>query len=134
VALALAEEVGDGSMIAKLGQVHQNLELSAKVNGVLGAGSTIINNNLFVLPDYIELRAAITRALAGHPQGAPARSATPRRPLGDPTRSRGWRRRGWRRPERRRSRCDGLGHPLALAPGAAAAGESHSSLTPTFLD
>jgi transposase-like protein len=68
-ALRVAEEVGDGSMIAKLsGQVHQNLELSAKVNGVLGAGSTTINNNLFVLPDYIELRAAITRALAPYPQ------------------------------------------------------------------
>ncbi|MFZ5781750.1 MAG: hypothetical protein ACOY4R_16285 [Pseudomonadota bacterium] len=68
-ALAVAEEAGDGSMISKLsGQIHQNLELSAKVNGVLGAGSTTINNNLFVLPDYIALRAAITRALAAHPR------------------------------------------------------------------
>lgn len=63
-----AEEVGHiGSIVRVSSELRSIQELIAKLVGQLGTGTTV-NNNLFVLPSYIELRTAITRALANHPE------------------------------------------------------------------
>lgn len=65
--LDTAEECGDGSMIARVAsQLHHNLEITGKLLGDLGTGTTI--NNVLILPQYIELRMAIVRALDAFPE------------------------------------------------------------------
>lgn len=67
--LDTAEESGDGGMIAKLaGQLHKNLELVGKLLGTLGIGSTTVNNNVLIMPAYIELRIGLVEALAPFPE------------------------------------------------------------------
>lgn len=71
-ALDSAEEVGDGSMLSRVsGQLHHNLELTGKLLGDLGAGTTV-NHNLFVLPSYVEMRVALVKALAPYPEARQA--------------------------------------------------------------
>jgi hypothetical protein len=65
--LDVAEEYRDGSMLTRVSaQLHQNLELTAKLVGDLGSGSTTINNVL-VMPEYVEMRVALVQALAPFP-------------------------------------------------------------------
>jgi hypothetical protein len=67
--LDTAEESGDGGMIAKLaGQLHRNLELVGKLLGSLGVGSTTVNNNVLIMPAYVELRVGLVEALAPFPE------------------------------------------------------------------
>jgi hypothetical protein len=74
-ALDMAEEHGDGFMLTRTtSQLHTNLELTGKLLGDLGVGHTTINNVL-VLPAYIELRAALTNALADFPEARRAVAA-----------------------------------------------------------
>jgi hypothetical protein len=66
-ALDSAEEMGDGGMLSRVvGQIHHNLELTGKLLGDLGVGSTTINNVL-VLPAYVEMRVELVKALAPFP-------------------------------------------------------------------
>jgi hypothetical protein len=65
--LDAAEEVGDGSMLARVaGQLHHNLEITGKLLGDLSSGTTI--NNVLVQPQYVELRVELVRALAPYPE------------------------------------------------------------------
>ena len=60
--LDVAEEAGDGNMLSRLaGQLHNNLEITGKLLGDLGTGSTTINNVL-VMPAYVEMRVELVRA------------------------------------------------------------------------
>ena len=62
--LDLAEEYADAHMLTRVSaQLHTNLELTAKLVGDLGTGSTTINNVL-VLPAYVAMRIALVQALA----------------------------------------------------------------------
>jgi len=47
--------------------LHQNLELTGKLIGDLGVGSTT-NVNVLVMPQYVELRVALVQALAAFPE------------------------------------------------------------------
>src|SRR5262249_49510439 len=68
--LDIAEENGDGSMLSRIaGQLHQNLELTGKLVGSLASGPTTINNVL-VMPQYVELRVSLVRALQPFPEAA----------------------------------------------------------------
>ena len=58
--LDVAEEVGDGNMLSRAGQLHRNLEICGKLLGDLNVGSTTITNVL-VMPAYIELRVGLVR-------------------------------------------------------------------------
>jgi transposase-like protein len=74
-ALDVAEEAGDGFMFTRVStQLHTNLELTGKLLGDLGLGSTTINNVL-VMPAYIELRVSLTKALAPFPEARHAVAA-----------------------------------------------------------
>ena len=65
--LDVAEEYRDGSMLTRVSaQLHQNLELTAKLVGDLGTGSTTINNVL-IMPQYVELRVELVKALQPFP-------------------------------------------------------------------
>lgn len=71
-ALDSAEEMGDGSMLSRVvGQIHHNLELTGKLLGDLGVGSTTINNVL-VMPQYVSLRVELVKALAPYPEARQA--------------------------------------------------------------
>jgi hypothetical protein len=75
--LDTAEEVGDGTMISRLaGQLHQNLEITGKLLGDLVVGSTTINNVL-VMPQYVELRVALVKALAPYSEAKVDRRSGP---------------------------------------------------------
>ena len=64
----VAEECGDSNMVCRVtGQLHQNLELTGKLLGDLGVGSTTVNNVL-VMPAYVEMRSALVNALADFPE------------------------------------------------------------------
>jgi hypothetical protein len=66
--LDTAEECGDGAMISRIaGQLHHNLEITGKLLGDLGIGSTTINNVL-IMPAYVEMRVELVRALAPYPE------------------------------------------------------------------
>lgn len=72
-ALDSAEEMGDGSMLSRVvGQIHHNLELTGKLLGDLGVGTTINNNLLYVSPSYVEMRVALVKALAPYPDARQA--------------------------------------------------------------
>jgi hypothetical protein len=71
--LDVAEEVGDGAMISKLaGQLHKNLELSGTYLGDLSKGTTSITNNILLVPQYVEMRVELVRALAPYPEARQA--------------------------------------------------------------
>lgn len=74
--LDAAEEHGDGSMLSRVaGQIHRNLELTGKLIGDLSTGGTTINNNILILPAYVEMRVQLTRALAPYPEARHAVAA-----------------------------------------------------------
>ena len=71
-AFDLGEEYGDVGMVARVAsQLHSNLELTGKLIGDLGTGSTTINNVL-VLPAYIEMRIGLVNALRPFPEASRA--------------------------------------------------------------
>jgi hypothetical protein len=73
--LDVAEECGDSAMVCRVtAQLHQNLELTGKLLGDLGVGSTTINNVL-ILPQYVEMRVALVNALADFPEARRAVAA-----------------------------------------------------------
>jgi hypothetical protein len=73
--LDAAEEAGDANMVARVSnQLHRNFELVAKLLGDLNVGTTI-NNNVLILPAYIELRVQVTRALSAYPEARQAVAA-----------------------------------------------------------
>ena len=68
-ALDVAEEAADGNMLSRIaGQLHRNFELIGKLLGDLGIGQTTINQNVLVLPMYLELRIGLVEALAPYPE------------------------------------------------------------------
>lgn len=81
--LDTAEAAGDGNMLSRVaGQLHHNLELTGKLLGDLGVGSTTINNVLLV-PAYVEMRVALVRALQPYPEARQAVAQVLRRLEGD---------------------------------------------------
>jgi hypothetical protein len=67
-ALDTAEEFMDGGMITRTtSQLHANLEITARLLGDLGTGSTNITNVL-ILPAYVEMRIALVNALEPYPE------------------------------------------------------------------
>src|SRR5215467_5001956 len=71
-ALDAAEEYNDTGMLTRVAsQLHQNLEITGKLLGDLGVGSTT-NVNVLVMPQYVELRVALVQALASHPEARQA--------------------------------------------------------------
>ena len=74
-ALDTAEEYQDGGMLTRVSsQLHANLELTARLLGDLGVGSTT-NVNVLVLPAYVEMRVAVVQALAPFPEARQAVAA-----------------------------------------------------------
>jgi hypothetical protein len=74
-ALDTAEEYNDAGMLTRVSsQLHANLELTGKLLGDLGAGSTT-NVNVLVMPAYVELRVALVQALASFPEAKQAVAA-----------------------------------------------------------
>jgi transposase-like protein len=72
--LDVAEECGDSNMVCRVtGQIHQNLELTGKLLGDLGVGTTV--NNVLVLPAYVEMRMELINALRPFPEAARAVAA-----------------------------------------------------------
>lgn len=81
--LDTAEGAGDGNMLARVaGHLHHNLELTGKLLGDLGVGSTTINNVLLV-PAYVNMRVELVRALAPFPEARSAVAAVLHRLEGD---------------------------------------------------
>lgn len=81
--LDTAEAAGDGNMLARIAsQLHHNLELTGKLLGDLGVGSTTINNVLLV-PAYVEMRVELVRALEAFPDAKAAVAAVLHRLEGD---------------------------------------------------
>src|SRR5262249_48098257 len=73
--LDTAEANGDGGMVSRVaGQLHHNLEITGKLLGDLGVGSTTINNVLLV-PAYLTMRVELVRALAPYPEARAAVAA-----------------------------------------------------------
>ena len=67
-ALDAAEEYQDGGMLTRVASaLHANLELTGKLLGDLGVGSTT-NVNVLVLPAYVEMRVALVQALSAFPE------------------------------------------------------------------
>jgi hypothetical protein len=66
-ALDAAEEFNDAGMLTRVSsQLHANLELTGKLLGDLGIGSTTVN--VLVMPQYVELRVALVQALSAFPE------------------------------------------------------------------
>ena len=66
--LDVAEENGDGHMLATLSsQIHRNLEVTGRLLGALGIGSSV-TNNILIAPQYVEMRHAFLAALAPFPE------------------------------------------------------------------
>ena len=66
--LDVAEECGDSAMVARVAhQLHENLNITGKLLGDLGVGSTTIHNYL-ITPMYIEMRTTLVRALVAYPE------------------------------------------------------------------
>lgn len=81
--LDTAEGAGDGNMLARVAsQLHHNLELTGKLLGDLGVGSTTINNVLLV-PAYVEMRVELVHALAPYPEARAAVATVLHRLEGD---------------------------------------------------
>jgi hypothetical protein len=75
VGLDVAEESNDGNMLSRVaGQLHNNLEITARLVGSLASGHTTVNNVL-ILPAYIEMRVELVRALAPFPEARQAVAA-----------------------------------------------------------
>src|SRR5262245_11860113 len=73
--LDVAEECGDSNMVCRVtAQIHQNPELTGKLLGDLGVGSTTVTNVL-VLPAYVEMRMELINALRPFPEAARAVAA-----------------------------------------------------------
>jgi hypothetical protein len=73
--LDAAEEVGDSNMVARVAnQLHRNLEITGRLLGDLGMGSTTINNVL-IMPAYVSMRVELVRALAPFPDARQAVAA-----------------------------------------------------------
>jgi hypothetical protein len=73
--LDVAEENGDGTMLARIaGQLHNNLDITARLVGSLANGHTTINNVL-IQPQYVSLRVELVRALVPFPEAARAVAA-----------------------------------------------------------
>jgi hypothetical protein len=71
----LAEEHGDTHLISRISaQLHHNLEITGKLLGDLGVGSTSITNVL-IQPQYVEMRVELVRALAPFPEAKQAVAA-----------------------------------------------------------
>jgi hypothetical protein len=71
-ALDAAEEYADGNMLTRVASaLHANLELTGKLLGDLGVGSTNVTN-ILIQPQYIELRVALVQALASYPEAKQA--------------------------------------------------------------
>jgi hypothetical protein len=71
-AFDLGEEYGDVSMVARVAsQLHSNLELTGKLLGDLGTGSTTFNSVL-IMPQYVEMRIGLVNALRPFPEAARA--------------------------------------------------------------
>ena len=69
--LDVAEEAGDSAMVARVThQLHENLQITGRLLGDLGVGS--VTNNVLVMPQYMELRVALTNALRAFPEAAQA--------------------------------------------------------------
>ncbi|MGV3553201.1 hypothetical protein [Rhizobium sp.] len=65
--LDAAEEHGDSHMVGRVvSQIHKNLELTGKLLGDLGVGTTNVTNVL-VSPVYMEMRVGLVNALADYP-------------------------------------------------------------------
>jgi hypothetical protein len=74
-AMDVAEEAGDGNMLSRVaGQLHTNLEITGKLLGDLGIGSTTVTNVL-VMPAYVEMRVGLVNALRPFPEAARAVAA-----------------------------------------------------------
>lgn len=72
--LDVAEEYRDGSMLTRVSaQLHQNLELTAKLVGDLSTGS--VTTNILIQPAYVEMRVALVDALSGFPEARQAVAA-----------------------------------------------------------
>lgn len=72
----VAEEAGDSNMVARVAtQLHKNFELVGRLLGDLGIGSTTINNNVLIMPQYVELRVGLVNALRPFPEAARAVAA-----------------------------------------------------------
>ena len=68
-----AELHGDGNLLARIaGQLHNNLELTAKLLGDLGVGSTTIKQRARSMPAYVEMRVELVRALSPFPEARQA--------------------------------------------------------------
>jgi hypothetical protein len=73
--LDVAEECRDGTMLARIaGQLHNNLDITARLVGSLSNGHTTITNVL-IQPQYVEMRVELVRALAPFPAAARAVAA-----------------------------------------------------------
>lgn len=73
--LDTAEEHGDSHMVGRVvGQIHKNLELTGKLLGDLGVGTTNVTNVL-VSPVYMEMRVGLVNALAEFPEARMAVAA-----------------------------------------------------------
>jgi hypothetical protein len=71
-AFDLGEEYGDVGMVARVAsQLHSNLELTGKLLGDLGTGSTTFNSVL-IMPQYVEMRIGLVNALRPFPEAARA--------------------------------------------------------------
>jgi len=71
--LDIAEEAGDGSMLARVaGQLHHNLEITGKLLGDLHHGGSTTINNVLVMPAYVEMRVELVNALRPFPDAARA--------------------------------------------------------------
>jgi len=70
--LDFAEEHGDLYAASRaVSQLHSNLETTGKLLGDLGVGHTSVTNVL-IQPAYVELRVALTNALAAFPEARKA--------------------------------------------------------------
>jgi hypothetical protein len=70
-ALDTAEEYNDAGMLTRVAsQLHANLELTGKLLGDLGVGTTTVN--VLVMPQYVELRIALVQALSAFPEAKQA--------------------------------------------------------------
>jgi hypothetical protein len=72
--LDVAEEFADVHMVPRIaGALHQNLEITARLLGDLGTGSTV--TNILIQPAYVEMRVELVRALAPFPDARQAIAA-----------------------------------------------------------
>lgn len=73
-ALDVSEEHGDMHLVPRIaGALHENLTITAKLVGDLGAGSsTTINNSILIQPQYVTMRVELVKALQPFPEARQA--------------------------------------------------------------